>query len=312
MIIIDKHKRLGSKGALLFVVSILIIPVVHWLIFWLGVNINSILLAFKLPSGEWDTNLLVLKTVFKDLMDASSNEGLGLALRNTLLYFIKDVLMLPFQLCIAYFLYKKIAGYKAFQIILYLPGIVSGVAFANVFSNFIGASGPLSVLLGAEPLATFLKQCGIFEVPEFLANSQYATSTIMFYTIWMGWGGNMLLLCGALARVPVEILESARLDGINPLQELVHMILPLIWSTLSTLLILQMTKLFTASGPILLFTGGLYKTTTIGYWIFSKVAYQGAGAYNTVAATGLLFTLIGAPIILTIKWLIEKIPVVEY
>ena len=122
----------------------------------------------------------------------------------------------------------------------------------------------------------------------------------------------MLLLCGALARIPLEILESARLDGINPLKELVFMILPLIWSTLSTLFILQMTKLFTASGPILLFTGGAYQTTTIGFWIFSKVAYQGAGAYNSVAAAGLIFTAVGAPIILFIKWLIEKIPVVEY
>ena len=301
MIIIDKHKRLGSKGAILFVVSILIVPVVHWLVFWLGVNINSILLAFKLPSGE--TSLLMLETVIKDILDSSNDGGLGLALRNTLLYFTKDLFMLPFQLCVAYFLYKKITAYKTFQIIFYLPGIVSGVAFANVFSNFIAPSGPLAVLL---------TDVGMTEIPEFLANSNYATGTIMFYTIWMGWGGNMLLLCGALARVPIEILESARLDGINPLKELIYMILPLIWSTLSTLLILQMTRLFTASGPILLFTGGAYQTTTIGFWIFSKVAYQGAGAYNSVAATGFIFTVVGAPIILFIKWLIEKIPVVEY
>ncbi|MBO5480638.1 MAG: sugar ABC transporter permease [Clostridia bacterium] len=301
MIIIDKNKRLGSKGALIFVLAILIIPVAHWLVFWLGVNINSILLAFQLPSGEF--SFLMLKTVITDILDASGDASLGLALRNTLLYFAKDFCMIPFQLCVAYFLYKKIAGYKAFQIIFYLPGIVSGVAFANVFSNFIAPSGPLAVLL---------KQFGMTEVPEFLANSTYATNTIMFYTIWMGWGGNMLLLCGALARIPLEILESARLDGINPLKELVFMILPLIWSTLSTLFILQMTKLFTASGPILLFTGGAYQTTTIGFWIFSKVAYQGAGAYNSVAAAGLIFTAVGAPIILFIKWLIEKIPVVEY
>ena len=122
----------------------------------------------------------------------------------------------------------------------------------------------------------------------------------------------MMLLCGALARVPIEMLESARLDGIGPFKELVSMILPLIWSTISTLLILQMTRLFTASGPILLFTGGAYETSTISYWIFSKVYYQGVGAYNSVAATGLVFTVVGAPIILFVKWLIEKIPVVEY
>ena len=122
----------------------------------------------------------------------------------------------------------------------------------------------------------------------------------------------MLLLGGALARVPIEILESARLDGIKPWQELIYMILPLIWSTLSTLLILSMTSLFIADGPILLFTSGKFHTATIGYWIFDKVYYQGVGAYNSVAAAGLVFTLVGAPIILFVKHLIEKVPVVEY
>lgn len=301
MIIIDKRKRLGSKGALIFVISILIVPVVHWLIFWLGVNLNSILLAFKLPTGE--PSLLMLEMAIKEIANPSIDSGLGVALRNTLIYFAKDICMLAFQLGIAYFLYKKISGYKAFQIIFYLPAIISGVAFASVFSNFIAPSGPLGVLF---------ERWGVAEMPEFLANSKYATGTITFYTVWMGWGGNMLLLCGALARVPVEMLESAKLDGVNPAQELFLMIFPLIWSTLSTLLIFQMTRLFTTSGPILLFTGGAYRTTTISFWIFSKVAYQGAGAYNSVAAAGLVFTTIGAPIILFVKWLIEKIPVVEY
>ena len=122
----------------------------------------------------------------------------------------------------------------------------------------------------------------------------------------------MLLLGGALARVPLEILESARLDGISPAKELIYMILPLIWSTLSTLLILSMTSLFIADGPILLFTRGKFQTATIGYWIFDKVYFQGVGAYNAVAAAGLVFTVIGAPVILFVKWLIEKVPVVEY
>lgn len=303
MIVIDKNKRLGSKGAIFFVVSLLIIPVVHWLIFWLGVNLNSILMAFQMPSGEWTLTTMqdVIREIFSQ--DMSLDMGLSVSLKNTLIYFVKDTLMIPVQLIIAYFLYKKVKGYNVFQVIFYLPLIISGVTFANVFSNFVAPAGPLGFIL---------KSCGVDPIPEFLANSDYSTGTILFYTIWVGWGGNMLLLCGALARVPVEILESARLDGISPTRELVQMILPLIWSTLSTLLILNMTGLFTASGPILLFTKGAYKTSTIGYWIFDKIYYQGAGAYNSVAAAGLVFTVIGVPIILFVKWLIERVPVVEY
>ena len=303
MIVIDKHKRLGSKGATTFVIALLIVPVIHWLIFWLGVNFKSIMMAFQLPTGEW--SFLTMKGVLSEIFrgDAANEINLSISLKNTLIYFFKDCLMIPFQLCIAYFLYKKIKGYRVFQVIFYLPLIISGVTFANVFSFFVDAAGPLGQVLAS---------LGVDPVPELLANSDYATTAIVIYTIWIGWGGNMLLLCGALARVPLEVLESARLDGVGPFRELVQMILPLIWSTLSTLFILNMTGLFTASGPILLFTKGVYKTSTIGYWIFYKVYEQGVGAYNSVAAAGLVFTLIGIPIILFIKWLIEKVPVVEY
>lgn len=303
MVTIGKGKSLSSKGAIWFVLAILIIPIVHWLIFWFGVNINSILMAFQLPTGEWslETMQSVLREIFTN--EASTEINLKTAIGNTLLYFGKDLLMLPFHLLIAYFFYKKLTGYRVFQVVFYLPSIISGVAFSTMFSSFIASSGPLGLMMGA---------MGIDPVPQLLANSDYATGTILFYTIWIGWGGNMLLLGGALARVPVEILESARLDGIKPYQELIYMILPLIWSTLSTLLILSMTSLFIADGPILLFTKGKFQTATIGYWIFDKVYMQGPAAYNSVAAAGLIFTCIGAPIILLIKYLIERIPVVEY
>lgn len=302
MIVIGKGKKLGSKGAPLFVITLLAIPIVHWLIFWLGVNVNSILLAFKLPTGEW--SMETMKSVVREIIynDANTDINLKTSLKNTLMYFSKDMLMIPFHLLIAYFFYKKITGYRVYQIVFYLPSIISGVAFATMFSDFIDHKGPLGIIMEA---------AGVNPVPQLLANSDYATGTILFYTIWIGWGGNMLLLGGALARIPVEILESARLDGISPWKELIYMILPLIWSTMSTLLILNMTSLFLADGPILLFTAGKEGTSTIGYWIFEKTK-MGPGMYNSVAAAGLVFTCIGAPIILFFKWLIERIPVVEY
>lgn len=282
-----------------FITVMLLLPVLHWIVFWFIVNINSILMAFKIPTGDW--SLETLRIVFRDLKAGDST--LRIAIKNTLLYFTKDVVMLFFQLLIAYFFYKKIFAYKAFRIIFYLPSIVSGVAIATMFSNFILPSGPLGIILN---------KLGMEVVPEFLADTNYATNTILFYTIWLGWGGNMLLFGGAFARIPVELIEAAKLDGITAHKEFTHIIMPLVWSTLSTLLILNMTGIFGASGPILLFTKGAYQTTTIGYWIFDKVAYVGLSAYNEVAAAGLVFSCVGVPVIMFFKWLLERIPTVEY
>ncbi|MBQ4269576.1 MAG: sugar ABC transporter permease [Clostridia bacterium] len=291
-----------KKWDIIFVIAMLAIPVIHFCIFWIYINANSLMMAFQLPSGKW--SLDSFRMVFMNIKAGEkASDSLVVSIRNTLLFFVTNIGMIPFHILISYFLFRRIKGFRTFQIIFYLPAIVSGVAITEMFRQFIAPDGPLGVVL---------TNLGVKEIPHFLANSKYSIWTIWFYTIWLGWGGNMMLLGGTLARVPMEILESARVDGINTPKEIVYMICPLIWPTVSTLLILQMTTIFSASGPILLFTGGDFKTSTIGFWIFSKIKYGGNAMYNQVAAAGLLFTAIGMPIILGARWLIEKIPVVDY
>lgn len=302
-VIIGKEKKL-QIDEIIFILGMLIVPVVQFMIFWVGVNLNSFIMAFqRYPTNEW--SLYNFEVVFKELSMAESD--LSIAIRNTLIFFIKDLLLIPFQLVISYILYKQILGAKVFRIIFYLPTVISAVVITTAFSNMImPPDGPFALLL---------TKMGVKEVPEFLANSDYALTTIMVFTIWMGWAGNMLLFGGALARIPVELLESARMDGISTGKEVIHMILPLVWPTMSTMIILKMTTIFGAGGPILLLTQGSYKTWTIGYWIFSKVAAGyggGVASYNICSAAGMIFTAIGVPLIMGARWLIERIPVVEY
>lgn len=294
----DKKKRRLKRT--LFIALILAIPIIHWLVFWLYVNFNSILLAFKLPNGNW--SIETIRQVINELAEPSSD--LGIALKNTLSYFIKDVIMLFWQLIIAYMFYKKIAGYKFFRIVFYLPAIISSVTMVTMFRAIIGSEGVIAGL--------FERADMVF--PKLLRDSRYATKTIMFFTIWIGWGGEMLVLGGAFERIPAEVLEAAKLDGVSPVGELAKLIVPMIWPTISTLLILYATGLFNASGPIFLFgTKGSYETWTLSYWIFHKVLYGGSGQYNAVSAMGVLFTCIGVPIVMFVSWLFDKvIPVVEY
>ena len=116
------RKKSSMKAAkrmdLIFICVMLAIPIVQWLIFWFGVNINSILMAFQNPMGEWD--LISFEMVFNSLKDVESEWGLGVAVQNTLRYFGKDFGMLVLHLLIAYFFYKKICGKRVFQVILYI------------------------------------------------------------------------------------------------------------------------------------------------------------------------------------------------
>lgn len=301
LINLPTYKRKLTKADIIFICAMLIGPLVFFAVFWVYVNISSIFMAFQIPTGEW--SLLSMKIVFKSLGEGGSD--LQIAIRNTLIYFAISIITIPFHVIISYFLYRKVKGFKFFQICFYLPSIISTLVICQMFQDFIQVDGPLGKLL---------MWLGMAEenIPFFLKNSDYAMKTMVIYTLWIGWGGHMLLLGGALARTPVEILESGRIDGVNTGQELIYMVFPLLWPTISTFIILALTGILTASGPILAMTKGAYQTTTISYWIYDKLYFSGTSAYNEVSAMGLVFTCVGVPIILFIKWLIEKIPVTEY
>lgn len=279
----------------------LTIPIIHWFVFWLYVNINSIMLAFQLPTGDW--SLQQFKSLFYELFSAPSSD-IKIAIRNTIIYFVNSLfIIMPLSLFLSYFFYKKIFAYKTLRVILYLPAIISSVAMTSAFMSIIdreGLFGKLLLKMG-RPEA---------EIPELLADARYATWAMVVYCTWTGVGTGTLLFQGAMARIPTEVLEAARLDGCTAGTELFRIILPMIWPTISTQMMLLLTALFNASGPILLITQGTHETTTIAYWIFDCV--KNRGTLNLVSAAGLFFTAIGVPFILGIRWLIERIPAVEY
>lgn len=93
-----------------------------------------------------------------------------------------------------------------------------------------------------------MKAFGAEEVPELLSNSSYALGTIVFYTCWTSLGANMLLFSGAMSRIPLEVLESSRLDGCYAFKELVYIIFPMVFPTISTLIVFTCTGLFNSSG----------------------------------------------------------------
>lgn len=295
----------SKKKETWFLFLMLIGPFVQWLVFWLYVNMNQIFLAFQdQRTGMFTTHNFV---VFWESLTKGGD--IAIAVRNTFTYFSVNLfIIMPLALLISYFIYKRVFGYKVFRIIFYLPAIISSIALITCYKGFINPQGPIKELF-----ALFGKT-----VPTegLLARPESATSTIVVYTVWTGFCTNILLFAGAMARVPIDVLESAKLEGCSTFRELFGIIFPLIWSSTSTQIIFAFTGIFSSSGPILLFTAGKYETTTISYWIFEQVygtgAAGGAGSYNLVSAAGLCFTLVGVPIILFIRWLMEKIPAVEY
>lgn len=308
-----QRKNTSAKSQkYVFIVALLVIPIVHWLIFWFYLNFQTIMLAFKNRNGEW--SLEMFSEFWESLTSPYVNQdnSIRTALVNTLKYFGTTVIVIiPLCLVISFFFYKRIAGYRVFRIVFYLPAIVSGIVFVTAYTEFLqphGVLGSIQKAFGVTP-----------QERNLLARPETATSAILVYYVLTGFTTNVLLFSGAMARIPIEVLESAKLEGCGPWNELVKIIFPLIWPTFSTQMIFTLTGIFNFSGPILLFTNGKYKTSTISFWIFKQVygsgeqmVVGGTGEYNLVSCAGLCFTLVGMPIILGVRKIIEKIDTVEY
>ena len=294
-------KRVFQKY--IFLSVLLIVPVANWLLFWFTVNIQSILLAFQ----DNRTGAFTWWNFQYFWQELTSVDGeIGLAVVNTLKYFFSNLLIvIPLSMIIAFFIYKKIWGYKTFTIIFYLPSIISSVAMVQIYMQMLASGGPIDKLFG-----------GILNIPVegFFSRPDTATTMIVLYTIWTGFSSNILLFVGAMTRIPIEVFEAAKLEGCKTGREFISIVFPLIWPTISTMLILSFTGLFNASGPILLFgaDSATLKTTTISYWIFKEVYEGGMGGINAVSATGLCFTVVAVPLILFVRWVAEKVPAVEY
>lgn len=279
-----------------FIAGMTGVGVIQFLIFWVYVNFNSILMAFQTQTRTGISWGFENFTRFFHEMTIPELE-LSLALKNTLLlFFVGTVLGLPSSLLFAYYLYKKVRWSGFFRVVFFLPSIISAAVLVGLFKYVMAMQGPvngfLSVLLGRN-----------VEI-EWLTDDNLAMKTILFYVFWTGFGGNIVLLTGAIHRISPDILEYAQIDGVGMTRELLQIIVPLIWPTLSTMIVLAVAGLFTNSGPILLFTEGQFRTMTIGYFIFDQVQ---SGQYYYPSAIGLVFTAIGFPLVMLVKRGLSKI-----
>ena len=296
-------KPLEKRGRI-FALLMLAIPFVNFLIFWVGVNANSIAMAFTATNtltGEEEFSLYHFKTFFEEMK--LPDNAVPEALRNTLKYFAIHIIKLFLSVSVAYFFYKKVPGHKIYKILLFLPSMIPGMVYINVFKQMISPYGPIY---------TFLKDAFGYTMPDLLSQVETATPTILFYVLWSGFGASMLIYVGAMNRIPEEVIDAANLDGCGMAREFFQIVMPLIWETFSTYLLLAVAGLFMETGPILYFTGNdtSLKTQTLNYWIFLQVKYE--ENYNYPAAIGLIFTVLGLPLVFISRWLMSKVDSVTY
>lgn len=291
-----------------FVAMMLLLPALQFVVFWIVPNFNSIMMAFRNPGSDGFT-LINFERFWMLLTE--ENSSVAPSIKNTVILFIStNFVNLPIVMFLSFVLFKKIPGYKVFRVIFYLPSILGSSVTAALYRYVVSNKGPVEHILnwlGVE----YSKQLGL------LGNPETAFLMIIIYCLWTGVGVNMIMLNGAMARIPEDIFESARIDGVGFWREFFQIVCPLIWPTVTTLLVFGMSGIFTSYGATMLLAPNTPEASTIGWYITRFTMSAGSGLtgeiLNYPAAVGLIFTAISFPLIMFTKWLCDKITnTVEY
>ena len=208
-------------------------------------------------------------------------------LRNTLQYvFGVTLFQFIFGFTSALLLSYMGRGRSFASAILFMPWVVSQVMAVTAWRLLFNDSYGL--------INYYLGWLGMPSV-GWLSDFNLVMYTVMGVNIWTGYGFSMTIMLAALKSVPVELYESARVDGAGWLKSLVYITLPMIIYSIATNVILITIYTFNIFTFVFALTGGgpINKTEVIGMNMYN-VAFVGGrlGSGAAIAMIMILFNLI--------------------
>lgn len=313
----QKYLLTRNSKRLLFYIFIMAIPSLQFLIFYLFVNIDSVLLAFQ--KYEYKIGALGYNVSFAGFDNfskawqifKSSTDMIG----NSLILFLSNfIIVSTLALFFSYYIAKKYFMSSFFRIMLFLPNIISTVALVTIYQTIVND--------------VFVELCKNLGLGDWLiknnldkgllgnnAPENVTFATVLIYNLWVGFGTNVMLYTGAMSSIDPSVVESAQLDGVGFLGEFIYIYVPLIWATFTTFVVTGLTGLFTSNMGLLVFYGTSRQPPfqVFGYFLYVQalrgdVISTNASfySYSIISAVGVIITLILTPTTLMVKKLMEK------
>lgn len=200
------------------------------------------------------------------LVEFVNNINFVRLMRNTLLIsFYNLIFGFPAPIILAILLselpyngFKRIA-----QTITYMPHFVSTVVICGLIVNFSLSTGlfsDISEFFGGERIS-------------FLQDSKYFRTIYVGSGIWQNIGWNSIIYLSAITSIDGALYEAAVIDGANKPQQIWHVTIPGISSTIIILLILQIGQMMTigAEKVMLLYNPSIYETSdVISTYVYRK------------------------------------------
>ena len=166
--------------------------------------------------------------------------GFDQALKNTIVIaFWKIVLGLIVPIVFALMLNEvNRNGFKrTVQTIVYLPYFLSWVVLGGILTNLLSMDSGI--------VNGILQKLGFAPI-GFLTDERFFVPTMVVSMIWKTFGWNTIIYLAAMTGIDPQLYEAATVDGANRWQQLLHITLPCIRSTIIVILITRIGGLMQA------------------------------------------------------------------
>ena len=286
--------RTGSRDNLYGFLSVL--PMV---VLILSITIYPVFNAIFHSFTEWngmDSKFVGLENYRQIIIDPQ----FWRLLLNNLIYIMSVPVQIIIALIITVLLYEKVAGWKFFRALFFLPNVLSAVVIGLLFKQGFMYEGPVN---------SFFRLIGLdFLALDWLSDGFSAMMVINASVIWTNFGYGVIVFLAGMSTITPSVFEAALIDGANWFQKVFHIVLPMLSRVIEFFSVTTIIWIFTGLfGYIFTVTNGGpgYDTTPIEYMIYLKAFKAGSQlGYACALAVILLiitFTISRAQMLVTEK-----------
>lgn len=291
--VIGSKSALGRRDALygyLFISP----QVLGYFVFVLG----PLLAIFVFSTQSW--NLLTGETTFVGLDNYRTMLRDPLFKKTMLNSLVFAAGLVPMNVALALFLAlllsRRLPGISIFRTIFFAPVVTSAVAWAIVWRFMLqNNQGTVN---------QFLAMIGI-NGPNWLNEPFWAMLSVIVTRVLKGVGLNMIIFLAAVANLPQDYNDAARVDGANNVQIFRYITLPLLAPTILLVVVLTFVGSLKVFDTIFLMTAGgpANATMVLVYYVY----YQAFQFFETGYASALAVVLFTIALTFTvIQWSLRR------
>lgn len=279
----------------------MLLPLTYLLVFCYGpmYGVQIAFREFRPRTGIWDSAWVGLKHFEKFFQ----NYRWTLYAKNTLtisLYSIAAGFPVPIILALILHINENERLKKITQNVSYLPHFISVVVMVTILNQILS---PVSGVYGV-----IMRAIGYDVVPSLRGDPDAFFHLFTWSGVWQNMGWSAIMYVAALAAVPLELHEAAKIDGASRLKRVIHVDLPTIVPTICLMLILRFGSIMDVGHDkayLMQTATNIEKSEIISTYVYKNGVAKTQYSFGT--AVGLLNSVINIMMVSLVNWITNKL-----